>query len=364
MNNKKKVLIIAYDGMGKSGVPGVIMEIINGLHDKYDFTIAVFSSIEGDYYFQRIKELGIEIIVIPKQSNTNKIGRFYREYIGYHNYLYRCFNDIFKTKQYDAVHSFKEGDSSGIFKAARKNKIDRRILHTTVLHNNNSGLVGLLQRHKLKLTNKYASQRVGVSKLSCELAFKGNEYTVIHNSYNSDIYKYKDTGPFHRLEMVQVGYFCNNKNQLFSLELCKKLQVAFPDVLLHFFGYSNEKDYYEKMLKYINEQDLSNNVIIHSYDEEQTEVFNNCSFALTPSLREGFSITILEAQACGIRCIASTGVPDDANAGGVEYLELNVDLWSSLIVNEFTTNKGKHKKYDLGEYSSHNFVRNIDKLYR
>ena len=74
-------------------------------------------------------------------------------------------------------------------------------------------------------------------------------------------------------------------------------------------------------------------------------------------------MTLIEAQACGVSCIASTGVPEDANAGGVTYLDLNIDLWAQHIKNNFDISKGVHTKYDMSKYERGTFVKNIKTLY-
>ncbi len=364
MNIKKNVLIIAYDGMDKSGVPGVIMEIINGLHEQYNFSLAVFEDISSHYHYKRLKELGIEIINVPSVKRGNKLRNLYNEYIGYHHFLFKFFVNLFMDKHFDVIHSFKEGDSSGIFKAAKKCKIPNRIWHTTVLHKYSKNILGFLSKHKQKISNKYVSKCVGGSKLSCELAFKKKDYTVILNCYNSDIYKFIDGGPFSKLELVQVGYLSPNKNQLFTLDLCKQLLVYYPDLLLHFFGYTNDSSYKEQFDKYIQDNHLEKNVIIHDPKEPQISTLKNVSYSLTPSIIEGFSLTLVEAQACGISCIASNGVPNDANAGGVTYLDLDSNLWAQHIKNDFELKRGIHTKYDMSKYERQTFVKNIIELYK
>ena len=363
MITKKNVLIIAYDGMDKSGVPGVIMEIINGLHEQYNFSLAVFEDIKEHYHYQRLKELGIKIINVPKIKKGNKFRNLYNEYVGYHKFLYKIFNKIFCDNHFDIVHSFKEGDSSGIFKAAKKCGIENRIWHTTVLHKYKKDLVGFLSRHKQRLSNKYVSNCVGGSKLSCELAFKKKDFKVITNCYNSDIYRFTKGGPFSKLELVQVGYLSPNKNQLFTLEVCKKLISYYPDLLMHFFGYTNDASYQNRFDKFIADNHLEKIIVIHNPKESQINVLKNASYSLTPSIIEGFSLTLIEAQACGVRCIASTGVPTDANAGGVTYLDLDVEIWAKHIKDSFDLNGGIHMSYDMSKYQRQAFVNNIVDIY-
>lgn len=359
---KKRILLVAYDGMNKSGVPGVIMEIINGLHEDFDFSLAVFENIENDYYFNRLKELDIPVYVIPKKNCKNSFSKLYYEIKGYHHYLEKEFSKIFKENKFDAVHSFKESDSSGIFSIAKKFGVEKRILHTTVLHNS-TDFWGKISKKKLKRTNKFTNVRVGGSKLSCELAYEKKEFIVIPNCYKSDYYKFIEAGPFEKLEIAQVGYYSPNKNQIFSLNVVNCLKEHFPNAVLHLFGNNNDKAYYDQLLREIDRLEMKDNVIIHDGNDDQMEVFKKTSFVFVPSIREGFSLTLLEAQACGIRCLASTGVPNDANAGGVTFVELNAKKWADEVENDFSKNHGKHVRYDMEKFSREQFCKNIKKLY-
>lgn len=359
---KKNVLIVAYDGMNKSGVPGVIMEIINGLHDKYNFSVAVFEDIEHDYYLDDLKKLNVEVLTIPKKVFKNKLSKLWYELGGSHYYFKKTFLKLFSEKHFDIVHSFKESDSSGIFDAARKSGIETRIIHTTVLHNSNN-FWGKVSRRKLKKSNRFATIKVGGSKLSCELAFPKQDFTVIPNCYKSQYYKFIPAGPFERLELLQVGYYSPNKNQIFSLELVEKLKKDFLDVLIHFFGNNNDKSYYNDFLKKIDSLGINENVCIHQGDDDQMECLKNISFALVPSHREGFSLTLLEAQACGVQCIASSSVPIDANAGGAIFLDLDVEKWANTIKEEFKCHGGKHIQYNLDKFSKESFCKRIEEIY-
>lgn len=361
---KKNILIIAYDGMNKSGVPGVIMEIINGLSSSYHFSLVVFENIESDFYYSRLKELNVEIINCDFKKANSKIRRFYDEYKGFHNFTYKFFDELFRNKKFDVVHSFKEGDSSGIFKAAKRNGIQLRIWHTTVLHEYSNNLMGLLSKHKLKLSLKYATTFVGGSGLSCQLAFKRRNFKVITNCYKTDVYSFIPSNCFENLEMVQIGYFSDNKNQLFTLEVCKIIKDILPTFKMHFIGFENDKNYLQKIKNKISNELLENNIVFHNFDANQIDVFKKCSYSLMPSKREGFSLTLIEAQACGLKCFASSSIPTDANAGGVTYLDLSASLWADRIIEDFKKTGGKHTIFNMKRFGRTTFLTNIKNLYK
>ena len=54
---------------------------------------------------------------------------------------------------------------------------------------------------------------------------------------------------------------------------------------------------------------------------------------LMPSFNEGLGIALIEAQVNGLHCIASTGVPQEADVtGNVFFLPLDVEKWVECIL--------------------------------
>ena len=56
---------------------------------------------------------------------------------------------------------------------------------------------------------------------------------------------------------------------------------------------------------------------------------------LLPSLHEGLGIVLIEAQVSGLRCIASTNVPNEAKlTNNVTFLPLEAEQWIEEIKNQ------------------------------
>lgn len=359
---KKNVLLVAYNGMGKSGVPTLMMEILRSLHNDYSFSLVVFESIQNDFYYDEIKQLNIPVYVVETPKPISPISRFYNQYIGIHNFLYKYFLEFFKTHKFDIVHSFKEGDSSGIFKAAKKCGIENRIWYTTVLHCPEKGIERIIQKNKLRLTNKYTTVRAGVSKKSCKLAFTKKYYTVINNCYAEKTFKYSDYLGDDNINLLQIGYLSPNKNQLFSIKVLEELIKLGRNCTLSFI--TNENEYKNLLTEEINNHNLGEFVHFYPSDYNQPELYKKTNYFLLPSIKEGFGIVLIEAQASGVSCIVSTSVPEEPNAGGVHYVDLDPILWANKINSLYSQDNGIHHKFDVSKYSINSFINANKDLYQ
>ena len=66
--------------------------------------------------------------------------------------------------------------------------------------------------------------------------------------------------------------------------------------------------------------------------ENVEDFYQMMDLFLLPSSFEGFSISLMEAQAAGLRSIVSLGVTRECNITGiVSYLPLNEELWCDKI---------------------------------
>lgn len=357
---KKNVLIVAYDGMNKSGVPGVIMEICRGLKNKHNFSIAIFDNSDNQYYFDELDSLGVKIIKIHSPIFKNGFKRKLFNAFLRQRCIYKQFISVFSQNKFDIVHSFKEADSYPIFKAAKKSGVSTRIIHTTVLHTYHH-LRDYKTKRNLKKSCKLSSLRVGGSTLSCKLAFKDYPFQVITNCYNSDVFKpLRLTSK--NLEFVHVGYYSPNKNQLFSLKVLSLIKKNFPTATLHFVGNQNDTTYFSVVNAETKRLGLETNVVYHDGNSDQISILSNCIVSLVPSILEGFSLVLVESQACGIKCIANEKLPHDADAGGIEFLPLDESLWTEKIISIY---KDNHYRLNLNmkKFSRETFIENISKLY-
>ena len=361
---KKNALIIAYNDLNNSGVPNVIYQTIKALHNEFDFDVVVFGN--DLYHYQKLVDEGIKNINVInwyKEGKRNKISRALNHLIKDPKDMYKRTLELLSKKEYSVIHSFREYDSWPFLKAAAEKGVQNRIVHSNVIHSEKDSY--LVRRNKRR-TIKYATTFVGVTKDCCEHAWQGQEYSVIHSGYDDSKFKLSEsTLRKDELVLTHISTYSENKNQLFSIKLIKELKVLYPKAKLRIVGAVREKGYFSKMRNAIIEEGVNDWVDVVDGSNGVESFPAKSTFYILPSIHEGASLVVVEAQACGIKVFASTGVPQEMNVGGITYLDLNdgPKKWAEVIYEEFKKSGNARTAYNTTSFSSESFKKNISSLY-
>lgn len=324
--NKRRILLIINSGLINSGVPKVVIDIVSGLYSKYTFDIVVQSKQKG-YYDEILRQMGCRIFYRSKIP-SGRIGILYRLTL----WPIKLFCVILNGS-YDCVHSFTAYQSGIDCLVAKLCGVKIRVsnTHGTVARNH-SFLTGLYQKISLFCIRKFATHRIGVSTLSAKSIYNGMNYKVIYNSIPVDEYKQISHIEHDGLNFLQIGYFNENKNQLFSISLLKELLEESIKCHLFLIGFDDGNGYLNLILDYIKANDLSESVTFLPHDYKKDKIFPIIDFMLQPSYREGLSLVALECQAAGIKCLVSEAIPDEVNIGLLHRLPLTAQMeWIKSI---------------------------------
>lgn len=361
----KKILLVSCEGLGNGGVQSVMMNLVRNLSDNYIFDILLFTS-EKRYYDDEFLRYGGNIIRLPNYEGKIKPIRYF-------DVIFRSIWRIRQVEQairengpYDAIHCHNESEAGLCLEAAYNMQIPVRIAHFHVATGNENFVVRQLNRFYESKISKYATTIIGCSQetiQSKKLAHKGD---VINNPYDDDKFKIiSDLGVQRPFSLLQVGGYCDNKNQLFTLQLLTCLKKDVDDIQLSFVGFDMENGYRAKLCKFIDENGLNDNVTFFPSNVDIPALLDKCSYLIQPSKKEGFGITLIEAQATGCRCFASDSIPMTTDCGGCTYFSLSDDLseLAHRIIEDYKKNKGKHFAFDCKKYSKCRFVSQIAKIY-
>ena len=357
MENKKRVLFVSPSSLNNGGVQYVLMNIVRSFCDVCSFDIIVFNSTQN-FYKEEFLSYGGKIYNFPSSEGKNKIDKITTYFLKRWNYRKRLKN-LFKHKTYDIIHCCNHYDADIFVKISKKNRVYTRIVHSNGCFNFQSKLKRLIRKMNLKVIKKYATDFIACSFQSF-VSFFGNDFkpNILYAPLNNSV-MFSSKKP-NKIVLIQIGLFCNNKNQTFSLDVIDELN-KYADSELILLGNGDSRT----IRDYIQNKHLEKNVTILEGDFDKNIAFQKSSYFIFPSKLEGFGIVLIEAQAAGLKCFASNSVPKETNCGGVTYLSLSsgAKKWAEIIYNEFLLDGGKKNNYDCTRFSQESFVLKISKLY-
>ncbi len=325
----KRVLVVLNSDLIRAGVPNVVMTIARALSDKFVFDAVTYGTAAGDYDSE-FEALGGRIYRLSLLDyDSHKLTypmRFFQ--------IKNALNMVLKSTRYDIIHCHN-GIEAGIFLSiANKYGIPKRIAHAHGNYTRVGSNKILLWYHRFckKLIHKHATDRLACSSNAGKTLYNSDEFINILNCVDTSLYSGLTKQKHDTLNLLQIGYFCHNKNQIFSIKLLKELISRSLPARLTLIGFAQDEEYYSAMLKTISELKLKDYVHFLPSDTDKREILPLTDAVLLPSHSEGLGIVTLEAQASNTYCIASDRVPKDADIGLMRFAELNnIDAWCSVI---------------------------------
>ncbi|SMS13991.1 glycosyltransferase family 4 protein [Levilactobacillus zymae] len=104
--------------------------------------------------------------------------------------------------------------------------------------------------------------------------------------------------------IVHVARLAPEKQQNHSIEAFARIHQDFPAAKLELWGYANG-DAAKALHQQVADLHLDDSVLFKGYTDDINAVYNRAVLGVLPSRAEGFSLTLLEAQAHGVPMIAN-----------------------------------------------------------
>jgi len=365
---RKRVLMVSCEGLGKGGVQSIMMGIIRALSKDYYFDMVLFTS-EKRYYDDEFLKYGGKIFRIPHKETGNRILCILDSYTR-DNRIYKEICKILSTEQpYDIIHCNKEFENAPILKAAYHYKIPIRISHSHIYHISCNPIKELVNKYRTFIIDRFATDCIGCSEYANETIHRSRKCRVINNFYDDERYMYSKldgiTSQRNLLSITQVGAISHNKNQLFSIKIANELRQMGVNVKLNLIGFNMQKDYRKIINSVIADKNLNEIISILPGDcNIPAELQKSCCFIM-PSLYEGFGISLIEAQAMGLKCFASDSIPHSVDCGGITFLSLNKNekFWADSIYRWFIETGGTKLHYDTSRFKTQTVIKDYKLLY-
>ena len=162
-----------------------------------------------------------------------------------------------------------------------------------------------------------------------------------------------------------AGRFTEQKNHKFMVEIFAKVHEKCPEALLAFAGEGHLMDEVKAQVK---ELGLANSVQFLGVRFDMNELMQGMDIFLFPSLYEGLGNVITEAQAVGLRSIASDVVPNEVKMTElVDFISLNksADFWADAILKYRGgyVHRSRHADLKRAGYEIKSAARDLEKYY-
>ena len=148
-----------------------------------------------------------------------------------------------------------------------------------------------------------------------------------------------------------MGRFVYQKNQEFLIKVFAEIKdlernkkTGKPKYKLLLVGAGEREQEYREMVK---EYEIEQSVIFTGYRTDIPELLQVMDIFCLPSRFEGLPISLIEAQASGLVCLANETITKEANiTGRVYYYKTEVERWVGVVLNLSKKNLQRAKIYE------------------
>lgn len=328
MNEPIRILhVVTYMGMG--GIETMLMNFYRNIdRSKVQFDFLTHRE-ERAAYDDEIESLGGKIYRLPVLNPFSK------------NYRKALSNFFDEHPEYKVVHVHQDCLSGIILKEAYKHRLKIRIAHS---HNSSQikDLKYIVKMIYKPLITKYATKLFACSVDAGKFMFGENaDFEVFNNAIDAQKYIFsnetrdkirKELGISEdELVIGHVGSIYYPKNHPFLLGVFKEISSKCKARLL-LVGDGPDRENIEKLAIELN---IADKIIFTGIRKDVYNVLQAMDVFVFPSHYEGLPVTTIEAQASGLPCLISDGVPIECKKTDLVYqlkLTDDIKLWADKAI--------------------------------
>lgn len=308
--------------MNAGGAESLIMEQLRHWNKKFQLRLIIHSD-SNDYkgvFDEEIKTLGIPVSYLP---SVGAVG-----VLQYHKAFMNLIKQVGKP---DIIHSHLNAVGGFIAWSAAKCGIEHRIMHCHADITFRNSLLNRIKSEFKLFVMKWFVNRYGTDYWACSdaaarrLFYKDKKTVVIPNII--DVQKYLNNEDKRRREREKlkidnntlvvgaVGRIARIKNYEVILNSVAVLVTNGCKVRFVCYGRPMDEAYYNELLYLVERLKIQDLVDFPGNCQTVWDSIAAFDIFVMPSISEGFGIAALEAQAAGLPCLVSTGIPDEVDMG-------------------------------------------------
>lgn len=312
--------------LGYAGLEAVVMNYYRNIdREKIQFDFIV-SSTQRQRYDDEIESMGGTIYRLPSRNKST---------LKYVKLLKKLINE----NKYDVIHLHTNSASIVIDSLVAKSIGVRKI----IAHSHNTSCIFKLQHYLLKpFLNNLITTKIACSIDAGEWLYSNvKDVIVYNNAIQCDMYKFEENKKnllkrkigFLENDIIigHIGRFEYQKNHEYLInifsELCKK-RANYKLILI------GDGHLLPKIKQMVSEYRLVDKVVFLGNRDDVADLLKIMDVFLLPSFFEGLPVVLVEAQASGLKCVVSTGVPNESDLTGLlQFVSLDDDpsIWAELI---------------------------------
>lgn len=322
--------------MNRGGAETMIMNLYRNIDiTKVQFDFVVHTNEVGSFD-EEIKALGGRIYHCPRYVIKNHIGykKWWKKFLSEH------------SQDYIAVHGHI-GSTASIYLS-----ISNSYGLYTIAHSHSARGISTLKDVVYKLlsynTRNVAkcffacSQLAGIKRYGRHIVHNNKNFFILNNAIDTEKYICNDYIKNKKDKELcidesqtvlgHVGRFDNAKNQIFLVHIFNELQNYNENSKLILVGNGKNFEFVKEKVKLL---DLENKVIMTGVRDDVNEILQTFDMFVFPSIYEGLPVSVIEAQASGLKCLLSDTVTKEVDiTGNVEFmsLEKSPKEWAEKIV--------------------------------
>lgn len=337
----KQVVKILHElaSLDGGGVAKLLYDYYRNMKDKKEiqFDFLIYDYYENGIYEEPLKKMGCMVYKIPSIKKNRQASL-------------NAMESIIRKGKYDVVHSHR--CTRGIFTLwfAKKYGVPRRIIHSHIAYEDIgktakviNRILGLVNRHLA--TDLFACGVDAAKYMWGERNFNAKKVHIMTNAINTSEFKFdqimrnrkrQELGIAGKYAIASVGRLSKQKNQAFLIRTFAKTLKNMSDVVLVFVGRGEDETYLKKLCEDLG---ITNQVMFLGIRDDIPELMNAFDLLAMPSLYEGLPVSVVEAQANGLRVLLSETVTSEvAVTELIQYLPLNEEIWVKSICDEINKN--------------------------
>lgn len=370
MSKTKRVLILT-EVIATGGIMSHIMEIYRNI-DREKVQFDFLATVENDgFYSGEISKLKGNEYMIPFHASISMkdilMGRYFQ-------FIHKL-KELVRENNYECIdiHIASPGNICYVV-AARLAGVCKIIVHAHSPGNEYerkgpfrfkvySQLIYWLSDYSIACSRSAAEFAYG-KRNAKDIKIENNGISLERFKYNEEIRKdmRKKLDLEGRLVLGTIGRLCYVKNQKFIISMMPEIIKRASSAILLIIGDGEDR---AALVQLVKKYSLEKQVIFFGNQDKISDFLQVMDIFLFPSFTESFGIAALEAQASGLKVIASDKVPAEVNVSGkVIYLPLDDEKkWIESIIENVDNGNRNQNNIGDSDYDIMNIVLEIQQIY-